>query len=94
MTNDRLQMTNYTLQPFRRSSPYSQAGFLAGRSIWRDAASTKDAELREKAGLDAANRLAELANITRACGKPFNPQLEGEELTQAFPEFWYEKWQR
>jgi tagatose 1,6-diphosphate aldolase len=70
------------------------SGFLAGRSIWRDAASTKDAELREKASLDAANRLAELANITRACGKPFNPQLEGQELTQAFPEFWYEKWQR
>jgi tagatose-1,6-bisphosphate aldolase len=70
------------------------SGFLAGRSIWRDAASTKDPELREKAGLDAADRLAELANITRACGKPFSPQLEGEELTRAFPEFWYEKWQR
>jgi tagatose-1,6-bisphosphate aldolase len=70
------------------------SGFLAGRSIWRDAASTKDPELREKAGIDAASRLAELANITRACGKPFNPQLEGEELTRAFPEFWYERWQR
>lgn len=70
------------------------SGFLAGRSIWRDAASTKDPELREQAGLDAANRLAELANITRACGKPFNPQLQGEELTQAFPEFWYENWKR
>jgi hypothetical protein len=34
------------------------------------------------------------ANITRACGKPFNPQLEGEELTRAFPEFWYANWQR
>lgn len=70
------------------------SGFLAGRSIWRDAASTTDPELREKAGLDAVNRLAELANITRACGKPFNPKLEGEELTSAFPEFWYENWQR
>jgi tagatose-1,6-bisphosphate aldolase len=70
------------------------SGFLAGRSIWRDAASTKDPDLRERAGLDAANRLAELAKITRACGKPFNPQFEGEELTRAFPEFWYEKWQR
>lgn len=70
------------------------SGFLAGRSIWRDAASTKDPDLRERTGLDAANRLAELAKITRACGKPFSPQFEGEELTQAFPEFWYEKWQR
>src|ERR1700758_2756343 len=70
------------------------SGFLAGRSIWRDVASTPDPALRKQAAEDAANRLAELANITRACGKPFNPQLEGEELTQAFPEFWYEKWQR
>jgi tagatose 1,6-diphosphate aldolase len=70
------------------------SGFLAGRSIWRDAASTADPELREQAGLDAANRLAELANITRACGKPFNPRLQGEELTRAFPEFWYANWQR
>jgi tagatose 1,6-diphosphate aldolase len=70
------------------------SGFLAGRSIWRDATSTKDPELRERAALDASNRLAELASITRACGKPFSPQLEGEELTRAFPEFWYEKWQR
>jgi hypothetical protein len=22
-------------------------------------------------------------------GKPFKPQLDGEELTRAFPEFWY-----
>jgi tagatose 1,6-diphosphate aldolase len=64
------------------------SGFLAGRSIWRDAASTADPALRSKAGEDAAKRLAELAKITRACGKPFKPQLEGEELTRAFPEFW------
>jgi len=70
------------------------SGFLAGRSIWRDAASTADPALRSKAGEDAAKRLAELAKITRACGKPFKPQLEGEELTRAFPEFWYAHWQR
>ena len=70
------------------------SGFLAGRSIWRDAASVSDPELKSKAGFDAANRLAELGNITRACGKPFKPQLEGEELTRAFPEFWYATWQR
>jgi tagatose-1,6-bisphosphate aldolase len=70
------------------------SGFLAGRSIWRDAISTKDPSLREKAALNAADRLAELANITRACGKPFGPRFEGEELTRAFPEFWYEQWQR
>jgi tagatose 1,6-diphosphate aldolase len=70
------------------------SGFLAGRSIWRDAASVSDPELKSKAGFDAVNRLAELTNITRACGKPFKPQLDGEELTRAFPEFWYANWQR
>jgi tagatose 1,6-diphosphate aldolase len=70
------------------------SGFLAGRSIWRDAASVSDPELKSKAGFDAVNRLTELANITRACGKPFKPQLDGEELTRAFPEFWYAHWQR
>ncbi len=70
------------------------SGFLAGRSIWRDAASVSDPELKSKAGFDAVNRLAELSNITRACGKPFKPQLDGEGLTRAFPEFWYAHWQR
>jgi tagatose 1,6-diphosphate aldolase len=70
------------------------SGFLAGRSIWRDAASVSDPEQRTKGGFDAANRLAELATITRACGKAFKPQLEGDELTRAFPEFWYANWQR
>jgi tagatose 1,6-diphosphate aldolase len=70
------------------------SGFLAGRSIWRDAASVSDPELKSKAGFDAVNRLAELTNITRACGKPFKPQLDGEELTRVFPEFWYAHWQR
>jgi tagatose 1,6-diphosphate aldolase len=70
------------------------SGFLAGRSIWRDAASVSDPELRTKGGFDAANRLADLATITRACGKAFKPQLEGDVLTRAFPEFWYANWQR
>jgi tagatose 1,6-diphosphate aldolase len=70
------------------------SGFLAGRSIWRDAASTTDPALRIKAGKDAVRRLAELAQITRLYGKPFKPQLESKELTEAFPEFWYTKWQR
>jgi tagatose 1,6-diphosphate aldolase len=70
------------------------SGFLAGRSIWRDAASVSDPELRTKGGFDAANRLADLATITRACGKAFKPQLEGDVLTRAFPEFWYANWQQ
>jgi tagatose 1,6-diphosphate aldolase len=70
------------------------SGFLAGRSIWRDAASTHDPKRREAAAEGAARRLAELGAVTRKHGKPFAPQLEGEELVRAFPEFWYANWHR
>jgi tagatose 1,6-diphosphate aldolase len=70
------------------------SGFLAGRSIWRDAASTPDPEERTRAGKAAAKRIAELAAITRAHGRPYQPKLNGSDLTKAFPEFWYTKWQQ
>ena len=41
------------------------SGFMAGRSIWRDAASTHDPKKRESAAKDAASRLSELAAVTR-----------------------------
>jgi tagatose 1,6-diphosphate aldolase len=70
------------------------SGFLAGRSIWRDVAATHDPKARMNAASEAANRLAELANITREHGRPFAPELTGNELTAAYPEFWYANWQR
>ncbi len=77
-----------------RASRGSVAGFMAGRSIWRDAASTHDPARREAAAKDAARRLSELSAVTRKYGNPFAPRLEGNELVQAFPEFWYAKWHR
>jgi len=68
------------------------SGFLAGRSIWRDAAATSDPGERINAGKAAAKRIAELASITRAHGRPYKPQLSGAELVEAFPEFWYGRW--
>jgi tagatose 1,6-diphosphate aldolase len=70
------------------------SGFMAGRSIWRDAASTHDPEKREAAVKDAVNRLSELAAVTRKYGRPFTPRLEGKDLVRAFPEFWYARWHR
>ncbi|MBV9490897.1 MAG: tagatose 1,6-diphosphate aldolase [Verrucomicrobia bacterium] len=70
------------------------AGFLAGRSIWRDAASTHDPQKREAAAKEAARRLAELGAVTRRYGQPYAPRLEGEALVRAFPEFWYANWHR
>jgi tagatose 1,6-diphosphate aldolase len=68
------------------------SGFLAGRSIWRDVASTSDPAERLNAGKAAAKRIAELASITRTHGRAYKPQLSGPELTEAFPEFWYSRW--
>jgi tagatose 1,6-diphosphate aldolase len=70
------------------------SGFMAGRSIWRDAASTHEPSKRDAAVRDAARRLSELASVTRQHGKPFVPRLEGEDLVEAFPEYWYAKWHR
>lgn len=68
------------------------SGYLAGRSIWRDAASTHDPKARIAAVAGAVARLAELNAITRANGRPYLPALTGEALQDAFPEFWYEGW--
>jgi tagatose 1,6-diphosphate aldolase len=70
------------------------SGFMAGRSIWRDAASTHDPKKRESAAKDAASRLSQLAAVTRQHGRPFAPKLEGKDLVRAFPEFWYANWHR
>jgi tagatose 1,6-diphosphate aldolase len=70
------------------------SGFMAGRSIWRDAAATHDPEKRVSAVKDALRRLSELAAVTRRFGRPFAPRFEGETLAQAFPEFWYSTWHR
>jgi tagatose 1,6-diphosphate aldolase len=70
------------------------SGFMAGRSIWRDAASTHDPDKRGAAAQDAVKRLSELAAVTRKYGRPFAPRLEGKDLVRAFPEFWYANWHR
>ncbi|MBV8375995.1 MAG: tagatose 1,6-diphosphate aldolase [Verrucomicrobia bacterium] len=70
------------------------SGFMAGRSIWRDAASTHDPAKRESAAKEAVRRLSELGALTRKYGRPFAPRLEGGDLAQAFPEYWYANWHR
>jgi tagatose 1,6-diphosphate aldolase len=70
------------------------SGFLAGRSIWRDAVSIHDGKRRHEAARHAAGRLAELAAITRAAGRPFRPALEGNDLVATIAEDWYSDWHR
>jgi len=69
------------------------SGFLAGRSIWRGLASTRDPKTRKAAAAEATHRLAELGAVTRKQGKPFAPELKGEALALTFPDGWYANWQ-
>jgi tagatose 1,6-diphosphate aldolase len=68
------------------------SGFLAGRSIWRDAAATRDESSRAGAVQMALNRLSELADLARRHGRPYRPALNGPSLLAAAPEHWYREW--
>jgi tagatose 1,6-diphosphate aldolase len=68
------------------------SGFLAGRSIWRDAAATRDEGSRRRAVAMALNRLSELADLTRQHGRPYRPAISGTSLSAAAPEHWYRAW--
>jgi len=76
----------------RLASEAGASGFLAGRSIWRDAAATHEPERRRTATEEAAARLAELARITRAHGRPYRPALDPTAAARAFPGDWYRRW--
>jgi tagatose-1,6-bisphosphate aldolase len=68
------------------------SGFLAGRSIWRDAAAARDEGSRAAAVQAALSRLSELADLTRRHGRPYRPTLTGRSLLAAAPEHWYREW--
>jgi tagatose 1,6-diphosphate aldolase len=68
------------------------SGYLAGRSIWRDAAATHEPKAKQNAVADAIARLVELNAITRKHGRPYLPALHGAKLHETFPEYWYEGW--
>ena len=76
----------------RIASEAGASGFLAGRSIWRDAAATHEPERRRAATAEAAARLAELAAITRAHGRAYCPALDADAAARAFPADWYRHW--
>ncbi|MBV8454991.1 MAG: tagatose 1,6-diphosphate aldolase [Acetobacteraceae bacterium] len=76
----------------RIASAAGASGFLAGRSIWRDAAATHDPARRQAAIAEAAARLSELASVSRANGRPYCPALDAEEAALTFPSEWYRHW--
>jgi tagatose 1,6-diphosphate aldolase len=68
------------------------SGYLAGRSIWRDAVSTHDPDGREQAIAEARGRLAELNTVTRLHGRPYAATVNLEEALKELPAEWYRAW--
>lgn len=68
------------------------SGYLAGRSVWRDAVSTRDPDAREAAILAARRRLDELNQVARAYGRPFRPSRSYSEVISAMPDNWFSAW--
>ena len=68
------------------------AGYLAGRSVWRDAVSTHDPAEREAAVAQARERLDELNAITRANARPYRPEHSLPEVIETMPDGWFTSW--
>lgn len=68
------------------------SGYLAGRSIWRDAVSTHEPAARERAIAEARARLDELNAITRQYGRPYTPTRPLDEVLKELPAEWYRTW--
>jgi tagatose 1,6-diphosphate aldolase len=67
------------------------AGFIAGRAVW-DAAAAEDAEVREKGIVVAAVRLARLAAVVHAHGRPWRIAGDAGTALHDYPPGWYSDW--
>ena len=68
------------------------SGYLAGRSIWRDAVSTHDPAARAVAIAAARARLDELNAITRANGRPYLAAHSLPDVLGTMPDGWFTQW--
>jgi len=68
------------------------SGYLAGRSIWRDAVTTRDPSSRPAAVAAARGRLDELNSITRANGRPYVAAHALPDVLGIMPDGWFAKW--
>ncbi|HEX6525186.1 MAG TPA: tagatose 1,6-diphosphate aldolase [Streptosporangiaceae bacterium] len=68
------------------------SGYLAGRSIWRDAVSKHDPAAREAAVAEARARLDELNAITRANGRPYVAAHSLPDVLATMPDGWFTAW--
>ena len=68
------------------------SGYLAGRSIWRDAVSTHDPAARAAGVAEARSRLDELNTITRANGRPYVVSHTLPDVIDAMRDGWFTSW--
>jgi tagatose 1,6-diphosphate aldolase len=74
------------------SSRAGASGYLAGRSIWRDAVSNHDPRDRGAAIVAARGRLDELNKVTRSYGRPYSPSRPLSEVIDGMPDDWFAGW--
>ena len=79
-------------QQVRTASENGASGFMAGRSIWRDAVrDTANGDGTPGIGV-AISRLSELGQITRDYGRPFKPVMDVASITASLEKYWYTTW--
>jgi len=74
------------------SSKAGASGYLAGRSIWRDAVSVHEPAARAAAIDGARARLDQLNLVTEANGLPYRPARSLPDVIEAMPDGWYSTW--
>lgn len=68
------------------------SGYLAGRSVWRDAVTTVDPQARAEAVLASRARIERLNEATRKYGRPCLPGVALDDALTAMPENWFTGW--
>jgi tagatose 1,6-diphosphate aldolase len=74
------------------ASAAGSSGYVAGRSIWRDALRTHDPVLQEGAIKEIKKRFDHLNELTRRGGRPVPSTQPLDDLLRDLPEGWYHHW--
>jgi tagatose 1,6-diphosphate aldolase len=68
------------------------SGYMAGRSVWRDAVSTVDPTARAEAVSASLSRIERLNSVTRKHGRPYLPGVSLDEALSSLTEDWFTSW--
>jgi tagatose 1,6-diphosphate aldolase len=74
------------------ASAAGSSGYVAGRSIWRDALLTHDPAKRDEAIAEIKHRFDHLNELTRQGGRPVEKHQPLDDVLGDLPEDWYHSW--